>query len=69
MKKAFMRGVCALNLEAMNLMKTGHPPGGVNPFSADPADPRAAAVPEGNENMAPVVRGARIPSGGSFTPQ
>ncbi|KAG2499165.1 hypothetical protein HYH03_002746 [Edaphochlamys debaryana] len=32
MKRAFMRGVCALNIEAMNVMKRGAPPGGANPF-------------------------------------
>ena len=32
MKQAFMRGVCALNIEAMNVMKRGAPPGGANPF-------------------------------------
>eukprot|EP00891_Asterochloris_glomerata_P001646 jgi/Astpho2/1646/fgenesh1_pg.00032_%23_3_t len=31
MKRAFMRGVCALNIEAMTVMKRGMP-GGVNPF-------------------------------------
>mmetsp|Transcript_42645 Transcript_42645/g.110568 ORF Transcript_42645/g.110568 Transcript_42645/m.110568 type:complete len:399 (-) Transcript_42645:271-1467(-) len=49
MKKAFMRGVCALNMEAMALMKSGHPPGGVNPV------PSEAAPPSGEENMAPSV--------------
>ncbi|PNH12700.1 Centrosomal protein POC5, partial [Tetrabaena socialis] len=32
MKRAFMRGVCALNIEAMTIMKRGAPPGGANPF-------------------------------------
>eukprot|EP00955_Chlamydomonas_euryale_P098599 365157-Chlamydomonas_euryale.AAC.25 len=31
MKQAFMRGVCALNIEAMAVMKRGAPPGGANP--------------------------------------
>lgn len=31
MKQAFMRGVCALNLEALTVMKRGVPPG-KNPF-------------------------------------
>jgi len=32
MQQAFMRGVCALNMEALTVMKRGMPPGGVNPF-------------------------------------
>ncbi|KAL6765167.1 hypothetical protein V8C86DRAFT_2462408 [Haematococcus lacustris] len=32
MKQAFMRGVCALNIEAMSIMKRGAPPGGANPI-------------------------------------
>eukprot|EP00798_Chlamydomonas_sp_ICE-L_P011638 gene11638-34347_t len=34
MKQAFMRGVCALNIEAMSIMKRGAPPGGANPIPA-----------------------------------
>ncbi|GLI68809.1 hypothetical protein VaNZ11_013311 [Volvox africanus] len=40
MKRAFMRGVCALNIEAMNMMKRGAAAGGVNP--ANGAAPTAA---------------------------
>lgn len=29
---ARLAGVCALNIEAMNVMKRGAPPGGANPF-------------------------------------
>jgi len=47
MKKAFMRGVCALNLEAMSLMKSGHAPEGSNPFYG-PLEERAE-----EENVAP----------------
>ncbi|KAG2455136.1 hypothetical protein HYH02_000955 [Chlamydomonas schloesseri] len=54
MKRAFMRGVCALNIEAMNVMKRGAPPGGANPFpinlppvepAGGPAAPATAAAP------------------------
>lgn len=34
MKQAFMRGVCALNIEAMQVMKRGMPPQGSNPYYA-----------------------------------
>lgn len=50
MKRAFMRGVCALNIEAMQLMKRGAPPGGANPFgipmppSSEPAQQPAEAA-------------------------
>eukprot|EP00951_Prasinocladus_malaysianus_P046435 scaffold642240_cov48-Prasinocladus_malaysianus.AAC.1 len=40
-------GVCALNLEAMSLMKSGHPPGGVNHFHPS----------LGEENVDPASRG------------
>ncbi|GAX85222.1 hypothetical protein CEUSTIGMA_g12642.t1 [Chlamydomonas eustigma] len=49
MKQAFMRGVCALNIEAMSIMKRGAPPGGANPVpilvSAAGGGTAAAAVP------------------------
>ena len=32
MQQAFMRGVCALNMEALSVMKRGMPPNGVHPF-------------------------------------
>ncbi|KAG1671979.1 hypothetical protein FOA52_013351 [Chlamydomonas sp. UWO 241] len=44
MKQAFMRGVCALNIEAMSVMKRGAPPGGANP--APLSLPRTAAPPQ-----------------------
>jgi hypothetical protein len=49
MKRSFMRGVTALNIEAMHVMKTGHLPGGVNPFPVtlplqQPAAGRAVAA-------------------------
>lgn len=43
-------GVCALNIEAMQLMKRGAPPGGANPFgipmppSSEPAQQPAEAA-------------------------
>ncbi|MEW5309529.1 MAG: hypothetical protein WDW38_001414 [Sanguina aurantia] len=40
MKQAFMRGVCALNIEAMSIMKRGMPPGGANPFPTGRPSPQ-----------------------------
>eukprot|EP00887_Chlorella_sp_A99_P007311 scaffold2.g7311.t1 len=48
MRKAFMRGVCALNIEAMAVMKRGLPPGAPNPLAdvsnALPTAPAPAAA-------------------------
>lgn len=35
MQQAFMRGVCALNMEALSVLKRGMPPNGSNPFYKD----------------------------------
>ncbi|GIL72620.1 hypothetical protein Vretimale_4320 [Volvox reticuliferus] len=51
MKRAFMRGVCALNIEAMNMMKRGAAAGGANPANGgaplaaekQPTEPAAGA--------------------------
>ncbi|KAF8064553.1 AVT1D [Scenedesmus sp. PABB004] len=47
-KRAFMRGVTAINLEAVTLMRRGAPPAGANPFPvALPLRVGAAAAAEG----------------------
>lgn len=55
MKQAFMRGVCALNLEALTVMKRGVPPG-VNPF------PIAFPLKEDNPQQTNIILGAEEPS-------
>lgn len=53
MKQAFMRGVCALNLEALTVMKRGVPPG-VNPFPItlplNKDDPQKPTMLPGEDN-------------------
>lgn len=51
MKQAFMRGVCALNLEALTVMKRGVPPG-KNPFPQvflSESEPTAKCLSRSNE--------------------
>ncbi|GFR41396.1 hypothetical protein Agub_g2075, partial [Astrephomene gubernaculifera] len=62
MKRAFMRGVCALNIEAMNIMKRGAPPGGVNPFPTTvPAggEPHAPEAAQGNSSASNEAYGSQ----------
>ncbi|GLC51622.1 hypothetical protein PLESTB_000522200 [Pleodorina starrii] len=60
MKRAFMRGVCALNIEAMNMMKRG----GAAPGATNPPGPSAAAQPPvGEQQQQEPVQG-----GGSSAP-
>lgn len=47
MKRAFMRGVCALNIEAMSLMKRGSLPDGANPFPLVLGSGPGSGPPEG----------------------
>ncbi len=42
---ALFQGVCALNIEAMSIMKRGAPPGGVNPVPVVVSGPSSAAPP------------------------
>ncbi|KAL0039906.1 hypothetical protein WJX77_011300 [Trebouxia sp. C0004] len=45
MKQSFMRSVCAINLEAMSVMKRGMPPAGVNPVPIKVSVPAPYASP------------------------
>lgn len=83
MKRSFMRGVCALNMEAMQVMKRGMPPGGMNPnptlFTmpqhADESEPQPEAIPASVQNMmsamnaGPLRQGLAPPTTGSTAPQ
>ena len=52
MKKAFMRGVCALNMEAMNMFHPGMEPSPSPPGSHDPQQ-QASDMPTPVDNMPP----------------
>ncbi|KAG2440380.1 hypothetical protein HXX76_004485 [Chlamydomonas incerta] len=70
MKRAFMRGVCALNIEAMNVMKRGAPPGGANPFPINlpPVEPAGGpAPPPAAPGSAPLAETMNLDLRGSIT--
>eukprot|EP00210_Caulerpa_lentillifera_P001436 g1378.t1 len=52
MQQAFMRGVCALNMEALSVLKRGMPPNGLNPFYKDSLQNKDLTM-ETEENSAP----------------
>ncbi|KAL3133781.1 hypothetical protein ABBQ32_008261 [Trebouxia sp. C0010 RCD-2024] len=53
MKQSFMRSVCAINLEAMSVMKRGMPPGGMNPVPVKVAVKDKPASPMTQQHMQP----------------
>jgi len=60
LKKAFMRGVCALNLEAMSALNPGMP--NMDPFAMDFEMPGPVADPSLNKSPAPLPAAAPIES-------